>query len=113
MGDADQSLLGLIDCCGTLSENHEGQLKRICPVAINLLKFLVALEPIELFEGMEPTNIFYERFVRISVPMLNKINFKLHILSDKETISLLSGGARQVCYLLLFAMFASLLLLWK
>jgi len=57
------------------SEKHTGQLKRICGPLISFLRWLVSYED---------DNIFYERFVHLSVDDLNKISFAKHILRGSD-----------------------------
>lgn len=56
------------------SEKHNGQLKRICAPAIELLRYLVTLE-----SDSERGNFYYDRFVHLSFSDLKLINFPKHI----------------------------------
>lgn len=69
------STLGLLYFCGVDSEKHDGQLKRICGPLITLLRWLVQYDE---------DNIFYERFVHLSVDELAKVNFPKHILRNSD-----------------------------
>ena len=64
----------------SLTAKHSGQLKRISITTINLLSFLLTLET----RDDDVENIFYERFIQLSVDELVKINFFRHIGITKE-----------------------------
>jgi hypothetical protein len=84
-----------------LTAKHSGQLKRIAITTINLLSFLLTLETRE----DDTENIFYERFIQLSVDELVKINFYRHIGITKE-----NGKVRTTLFMRFFVLFRFFLL---
>lgn len=72
--------LGLLHWCGIDSDKHDGQLKRIAAPAIALAKWLVTTD----VYGESSQNLFYERFVHLSLSELRKINIPKHVLNSPE-----------------------------
>ena len=83
----DESARGLLYYAGAISENSKKEanaLKRISAEAIGLLHFLVFL-PEDVIEGMcegydDEENIFYSRFINMSIDDLRRVNFARHII---------------------------------
>jgi hypothetical protein len=71
---------GLLHYSGLDSGKHEGQLKRIAGPVVGLIRYLVSIDSSEFLAGGE--NVFYERFIQLSMDELVKINFPKHILND-------------------------------
>lgn len=69
---------GLLYYSGLDSDKHNGQLKRIASPSISLLKWLLTIN----YDDESQENIFHERFIRLSVPLIKKVNFTKHILND-------------------------------
>lgn len=67
---------GLLHYCGLNSGKHSGQLKRICAPAISLIRWLIS------FQDFIGENIFYERFIVLTLDDYKKINFEKHILNQ-------------------------------
>eukprot|EP00981_Chlorochromonas_danica_P006020 scaffold1244_cov162-Ochromonas_danica.AAC.56 len=87
-GNIDEtSTLGLLHWCGVDSEKHDGQLKRICGPIITFLHWLVSYEE---------DSIYYDRFMRLPMDELLKINFSKHILrsTDNKLAITIPGHSR-------------------
>lgn len=73
--------------CGVDSEKHDGQLKRICGPIITFLHWLISFEE---------DSIYYDRFMRLPIDELLKINFSKHILrsADNKLAITIPGHSR-------------------
>jgi len=71
---------GLLQACSTPSRDHEGQLKRSCRNAMNLLKYLV-LDRVEVQDG-EPLPVSID--ATTGLPELNPFAYALCSLSAKQ-----------------------------
>ena len=80
--------------CGLDSENHAGQLKRICAPIIKFIRWLITLEPNEEVVNPESfDNAYRRRFLCLPEHELRKINFPKHILHEKEVgLKRMKGG---------------------
>jgi len=72
---------GLLYWCGVKSDKHIGELKRICYPSIQLVRWLITHDVIELDRG----NFYYTRFVQLSLTKLKLIDFTKHILSYNKS----------------------------
>lgn len=92
IGVPDRDYEGLLYWGGVQSEHHKASLKRICPFVMSLISHLVGLD-----FGDDKENIFYERYIRLPLNDLLKLNFVAHIneanksAKDKSASSVLSN----------------------
>lgn len=81
---------GLMYWAGVSSENHNGQLKRICGPVMELIKYLITMEP----PPGEDVNIYRDRFTHYPAEDLAQMNFGMHVIakSDGKVLKALQLG---------------------
>jgi hypothetical protein len=79
---------GLLHWSGVASDNHDGQLKRICGPIISLIKWLITMDTED-----EYGNIYRDRFIHFPAEDLLKINFIKHVNIKGESKVSKSLGA--------------------
>lgn len=93
-GIDERDLEGLLFWGGVQSEHHKAALKRICPVVMSLIGHLVSLD-----YGDDSENIFFERYIRLPLDELIKLNFAAH-MTEATKQSTDKGPLNNVCQLI-------------